>query len=51
MSFLLIFVAGIVVGALYAAVKFKSPAPPFIALIGLLGIWGAQTALQAVFPS
>ena len=30
--------AGILVGVIYALIKVKSPAPPTIALIGLLGI-------------
>jgi XapX domain-containing protein len=29
---------GIVVGVLYALLKVKSPAPPIVALVGLLGI-------------
>lgn len=32
------FVVGIVVGLLYGVIKVKSPAPPIIALLGLLGM-------------
>ncbi len=32
------FAVGIVVGVLYGAIKVKSPVPPIIALLGLLGM-------------
>jgi XapX domain-containing protein len=32
------FVAGLGVGALYGLIRVKSPAPPIVALLGLLGI-------------
>jgi XapX domain-containing protein len=32
------FVVGLGVGAIYALVRVKSPAPPIIALLGLLGM-------------
>ncbi len=32
------FAAGLAVGTLYALLRVRSPAPPIIALIGLLGI-------------
>jgi XapX domain-containing protein len=32
------FVVGCAVGLLYAAVRVKSPAPPIVALVGLLGM-------------
>jgi XapX domain-containing protein len=32
------FVVGWVVGLLYAALRVKSPAPPIVALLGLLGM-------------
>ena len=38
MSFLLSFVVGILVGGIYAALRVPSPAPPLVALAGLLGI-------------
>jgi XapX domain-containing protein len=39
--------AGVLVGVLYAAVKVRSPAPPPIALFGLLGMLLGQAALGA----
>lgn len=38
MAYLLSFGAGITVGVVYCLLNVKSPAPPYIALIGLLGI-------------
>ena len=35
---LLSFVVGLGVGALYGLIRVKSPAPPIIALLGLLGM-------------
>jgi XapX domain-containing protein len=35
---LISFVIGTVVGILYGVIKVKSPAPPIIALVGLLGM-------------
>jgi XapX domain-containing protein len=32
------FVVGLLVGVLYGVIKVKSPAPPIIALVGLLGM-------------
>ncbi|MFC9973278.1 DUF1427 family protein [Spirillospora sp. NPDC127200] len=37
--------AGILVGALYAAVRVESPAPPPAALFGLLGMLTGQALL------
>ena len=37
--------AGFTVGLLYAAVRVKSPAPPFVALVGLLGMVLGEQAL------
>ncbi|MCW8383558.1 DUF1427 family protein [Streptomyces justiciae] len=37
--------AGTLVGALYAALRVKAPAPPPVALAGLLGILVGQTVL------
>jgi XapX domain-containing protein len=37
-SYLLSFVVGLGVGVLYATLRVKSPAPPLIALLGLLGM-------------
>ncbi|MFI9771168.1 DUF1427 family protein [Streptomyces sp. NPDC052415] len=38
--------AGAVVGALYAVLRVKAPAPPPVALAGLLGILVGQTLLE-----
>jgi len=37
-SYLLSFAAGLLVGCIYSLIRVRSPAPPLIALIGLLGI-------------
>ena len=37
-AFLLSFLLGCIVGALYGLCRIKSPAPPIVALIGLLGM-------------
>ena len=37
-GYFLSFVIGCGVGLLYAALRVKSPAPPLVALIGLLGM-------------
>jgi len=36
--------AGILVGLVYALLQVRSPAPPAIALVGLLGILGGEQA-------
>jgi XapX domain-containing protein len=44
--------AGLLVGVIYSAIKVRSPAPPLIALIGLLGmVIGVQAvpALRQLF--
>jgi XapX domain-containing protein len=43
--YLLSLVAGILVGAIYAVLTVKSPAPPIIALIGLLGMLIGEQSL------
>ncbi|WP_328498619.1 XapX domain-containing protein [Streptomyces sp. NBC_00414] len=40
--------AGLLVGALYAMMRVKSPAPPPIALFGLLGMLLGQAVLAAL---
>lgn len=46
MAYLMSILIGVAVGLLYGALDFRSPAPPLIALVGLLGmqlgeqIWG-----------
>ena len=37
-SYLVSFAAGLLVGCIYSLIRVRSPAPPLIALIGLLGI-------------
>jgi XapX domain-containing protein len=38
--------AGVLVGVLYVVVRRKSPAPPPIALVGLLGMLLGQAVLE-----
>lgn len=38
MSYLLSLAIGLAVGLIYGALDFRSPAPPAIALIGLMGM-------------
>ncbi|MBH4011093.1 DUF1427 family protein [Pseudomonas aeruginosa] len=38
MNYLISLGIGLLVGALYAVLDFRSPAPPIIALVGLLGM-------------
>ena len=37
-ALLISFVVGLLVGVLYGLIRVKSPAPPIIALVGLLGM-------------
>ena len=42
-AMLISFAVGLMVGAIYALLRVRSPAPPLIALAGLLGmVWGEQ---------
>jgi len=41
-------VVGLVVGMLYGALKVRSPAPPVIALVGLLGILAGEQVVPLV---
>ena len=44
-AMLISFAVGLVVGVAYGLLGVKSPAPPLVALVGLLGmVWGEQTA-------
>ena len=43
--YLFSFAAGLLVGVLYAALNVRSPAPPVVALVGLLGILVGEQAL------
>ena len=53
--YLLALGSGLIVGALYSLLGVRSPAPPVIALVGLLGILLGEQALplvrQALAPS
>lgn len=42
MAYLLSLVVGFGVGLLYAVLHVKSPAPPIVALLGLLGMVGGE---------
>ncbi|SOE74188.1 XapX domain-containing protein [Burkholderia sp. OK233] len=48
MSYLIAMGAGLVVGLLYYLVRVQSPAPPLIALAGLLGIVIGEHAIPFV---
>ena len=41
-------VLGVVVGVIYGLVKVRSPAPPAIALLGLLGMLSGEQAVSLV---
>jgi XapX domain-containing protein len=45
MAYLCIAVVGLLVGAIYALLRVKSPAPPLIAIVGLAGMLAAATVL------
>jgi XapX domain-containing protein len=47
MTYLLVLLAGVLIGAGYALSRVKSPAPPPIALIGLCGMLLAARLLPA----
>jgi XapX domain-containing protein len=40
--------AGLLIGVLYSVIKVRSPAPPLIALVGLLGMLIGEQALPVV---
>lgn len=44
--YLLSLAAGIGVGVIYGLIAVRSPAPPIIALIGLLGMLAGEAAVQ-----
>jgi XapX domain-containing protein len=46
LSYLLSLGAGLAVGAAYGLIGVKSPAPPIIALVGLLGILAGEMAVS-----
>ncbi|WP_179400940.1 DUF1427 family protein [Burkholderia guangdongensis] len=48
MSYLISMAAGVLVGLLYWLLRVKSPAPPLVALIGLLGMVVGEHAVPVV---
>ena len=38
--------AGLAIGVIYGAIAVRSPAPPIIALLGLLGMLAGESAVQ-----
>jgi XapX domain-containing protein len=48
-NYLLSLSTGIVIGVLYAVCRVRSPAPPGIALLGLLGMVVGEHALSMFF--
>jgi len=44
-AYLFSFLIGCVVGGIYAAVRVRSPAPPVVALVGLLGMLAGEHGL------
>jgi XapX domain-containing protein len=45
--YLLSLFAGALIGVIYSAIKVRSPAPPMIALVGLLGILIGEQAIAS----
>jgi XapX domain-containing protein len=51
-TMLVSFAVGLLVGALYAFLRVRSPAPPLAALMGLLGmVWGEQVIQRWLTPT
>ena len=48
---LLSLAAGVLIGVLYGLLKVRSPAPPAIALVGLLGMLLGGALVQAMIPA
>lgn len=46
--YLLSFVGGLAAGVLYALLQIRSPAPPVVALLGLLGMLLGEQAVPAM---
>ncbi|WP_049293629.1 DUF1427 family protein [Franconibacter helveticus] len=40
--------AGVLIGLIYALLKVRSPAPPAVALVGLLGMLAGEQIISAV---
>ncbi|KXU83495.1 XapX domain-containing protein [Paraburkholderia monticola] len=47
-AYLFSFLAGVLVGVVYYAIGVQSPAPPTVALVGLLGILAGEQILPVV---
>ena len=47
-SYLASLILGVIVGVIYGLVKVRSPAPPAIALLGLLGMLAGEQAVSFV---
>jgi XapX domain-containing protein len=47
-SYLASLILGVAVGVVYGLVKVRSPAPPVIALLGLLGMLAGEQAISLV---
>lgn len=41
-------IVGLLVGAIYGLLNVRSPAPPYVALVGLLGILLGESAVPVV---
>ncbi|WP_233887109.1 DUF1427 family protein [Paraburkholderia flagellata] len=42
--------AGVLAGVIYSVIKVRSPAPPLVALVGLLGMVIGAQAIPALKP-
>ena len=47
-AYLVSLAAGVVVGLLYSVMEVKSPAPPTVALVGLLGMLAGEHVIPFV---
>jgi XapX domain-containing protein len=47
-AYLLSLAAGVMVGVIYSVIDVRSPAPPTIALVGLLGMVGGEHLIPLV---
>jgi XapX domain-containing protein len=47
-AYLISLIAGVVVGLIYSVMQVKSPAPPTIALVGLLGMLAGEHMIPLV---
>ena len=45
-AYILSLSAGVLVGVIYGLISVRSPAPPIIALLGLLGMLAGEAAVQ-----